>query len=66
MASSVAGARVDFSTKSVSVNDPVVSVDWLHANLKDPDLKVHALVASILLIFLEIFCLIYIPLDSMS
>ncbi|PON38519.1 Rhodanese-like domain containing protein [Parasponia andersonii] len=40
MASSVAGARADFSTKSVSVNDPVVSVDWLHANLKDPDLKV--------------------------
>ncbi|KAL5543735.1 hypothetical protein UlMin_007519 [Ulmus minor] len=40
MSSSAAGARSDFSTKSVTVNDPVVSVDWLHTNLKDPDLKV--------------------------
>ncbi|XP_062012076.1 thiosulfate/3-mercaptopyruvate sulfurtransferase 1, mitochondrial-like isoform X2 [Rosa rugosa] len=39
MASSVAGARADFST-SASTNEPVVSVDWLHANLKEPDLKV--------------------------
>ncbi|RXH98566.1 hypothetical protein DVH24_010891 [Malus domestica] len=40
MASSVAGARADFSTQSVSTKEPVVSVDWLHANLKEPDLKV--------------------------
>ncbi|XP_050107166.1 thiosulfate/3-mercaptopyruvate sulfurtransferase 1, mitochondrial-like isoform X3 [Malus sylvestris] len=40
MASSVAGTRADFSTQSVSTNEPVVSVDWLHANLKEPDLKV--------------------------
>ncbi|XP_062115738.1 thiosulfate/3-mercaptopyruvate sulfurtransferase 1, mitochondrial isoform X3 [Humulus lupulus] len=40
MASSVAGERTSFSTKYVSVNDPVVSVDWLRANIKDPNLKV--------------------------
>lgn len=40
MASSVAGARAEFTTQSVSTNEPVVSVDWLHANLKEPDLKV--------------------------
>ncbi|PRQ30446.1 putative sulfurtransferase [Rosa chinensis] len=39
MASSVAGATADFLT-SASTNEPVVSVDWLHANLKEPDLKV--------------------------
>ncbi|KAG7014988.1 Thiosulfate/3-mercaptopyruvate sulfurtransferase 1, mitochondrial [Cucurbita argyrosperma subsp. argyrosperma] len=40
MASSVAGARAQFSTKSLSMDDPVVSPDWLHSNLKQPDLKV--------------------------
>jgi thiosulfate/3-mercaptopyruvate sulfurtransferase len=40
MASSVVGRRANFSTQSLSTNEPVVSVDWLHANLKDPDLKV--------------------------
>ncbi|XP_062115735.1 putative pentatricopeptide repeat-containing protein At1g64310 [Humulus lupulus] len=40
MASSVAGERTSFSTKYVSVNDPVVSVDWLRANIKDPNLEV--------------------------
>ncbi|XP_025887584.1 mercaptopyruvate sulfurtransferase-like protein isoform X3 [Solanum lycopersicum] len=29
-----------FSTQSVSSNEPVVSVDWLHANLKQPHIKV--------------------------
>ncbi|KAL6206105.1 hypothetical protein ACLB2K_023354 [Fragaria x ananassa] len=40
MASTVAGVKADFSTQSASTNEPVVSVDWLHANLKEPDLKV--------------------------
>ncbi|XP_059443073.1 thiosulfate/3-mercaptopyruvate sulfurtransferase 2-like [Corylus avellana] len=40
MASSVAGRRAHFSTQSLSTNEPVVSVDWLLANLKEPDLKV--------------------------
>ncbi|XP_022149286.1 thiosulfate/3-mercaptopyruvate sulfurtransferase 1, mitochondrial-like [Momordica charantia] len=40
MASSIAGARVQFSSKSLSTDDPVVSADWLHSNLKEPDLKV--------------------------
>lgn len=29
-----------FSTQSVSSNEPVVSVDWLHSNLKQPHIKV--------------------------
>ncbi|PIA37813.1 hypothetical protein AQUCO_03000387v1 [Aquilegia coerulea] len=33
-------ATADFATQSSSTNEPVVSVDWLHANLKDPDVKV--------------------------
>lgn len=28
------------STQSVSKDDPVVSVDWLNAKLKDPNMKV--------------------------
>lgn len=32
--------RSDFSTQSISTNEPVVSVDWLHANLRVPDMKV--------------------------
>uniref|UniRef100_A0A6N2MED7 Sulfurtransferase n=1 Tax=Salix viminalis TaxID=40686 RepID=A0A6N2MED7_SALVM len=40
MASSVGGTRPNFSTKSLSMNEPVVSADWLHANLGEPDLKV--------------------------
>ncbi|KAI4333296.1 hypothetical protein L6164_018126 [Bauhinia variegata] len=40
MASSSFGTRAAYSTQSISTNEPVVSVDWLHANLKDPDLKV--------------------------
>ncbi|KAJ6419656.1 hypothetical protein OIU84_029721, partial [Salix udensis] len=34
------GTRANFSTQSLSLNEPVVSVDWLHANLQEPDLKV--------------------------
>uniref|UniRef100_A0A5B6YS79 Sulfurtransferase n=1 Tax=Davidia involucrata TaxID=16924 RepID=A0A5B6YS79_DAVIN len=40
MASSVAGSKVSFSTQSISTNEPVVSVDWLHANLREPEMKV--------------------------
>ncbi|XWS10359.1 hypothetical protein CRYUN_Cryun39dG0070500 [Craigia yunnanensis] len=40
MASSVIETRINFSTQSLSTNDPVISVDWLHANLREPDLKV--------------------------
>lgn len=39
MASSVAGRRA-YSTQTPSTSDPVVSVDWLHSNLRDPDMKV--------------------------
>ncbi|KAJ0256645.1 Thiosulfate/3-mercaptopyruvate sulfurtransferase 2 [Hirschfeldia incana] len=34
------GARAGYSTSSVPTNEPVVSVDWLHSNLIEPDLKV--------------------------
>ncbi|XP_012087371.1 thiosulfate/3-mercaptopyruvate sulfurtransferase 1, mitochondrial isoform X2 [Jatropha curcas] len=40
MASSVVGTKANFSTQSLSTNEPVVSVDWLHANLREPDMKV--------------------------
>lgn len=40
MASAVFQTRADYSTQSVSTSESVVSVDWLHANLKEPDLKV--------------------------
>ncbi|KAJ4829872.1 siderophore-iron transporter Str1 [Turnera subulata] len=40
MASSVVGTKVNFSTQTLSTNEPVVSVDWLHANLREPDMKV--------------------------
>ncbi|KAK4753107.1 hypothetical protein SAY87_021905 [Trapa incisa] len=30
----------NFSTQSASTNEPVVSADWLHSNLREPDLKV--------------------------
>ncbi|XWS10360.1 hypothetical protein CRYUN_Cryun39dG0070600 [Craigia yunnanensis] len=40
MASSAIETRINFSTQSLSTNDPVISVDWLHANLREPDLKV--------------------------
>lgn len=34
------GIKASFSTDSVSTKEPVVSVDWLHSNLKEPDVKV--------------------------
>uniref|UniRef100_A0A2P2L5S9 3-mercaptopyruvate sulfurtransferase n=1 Tax=Rhizophora mucronata TaxID=61149 RepID=A0A2P2L5S9_RHIMU len=40
MASSVVGTKANFSTKSAPTDEPVVSVDWLHANLRVPDMKV--------------------------
>ncbi|XP_075097699.1 thiosulfate/3-mercaptopyruvate sulfurtransferase 1, mitochondrial isoform X2 [Nicotiana tabacum] len=42
MASSTVGAQPSFSTLAMSTNESVVSVDWLHANLREPDLKVYA------------------------
>ncbi|KAM3336757.1 Thiosulfate/3-mercaptopyruvate sulfurtransferase 1, mitochondrial [Capsicum chinense] len=40
LASSRVGTMATFSTLAVSSSEPVVSVDWLHANLKHPDIKV--------------------------
>ncbi|KAK4285670.1 hypothetical protein QN277_002338 [Acacia crassicarpa] len=40
MASSSIRTRASYSTVSIPTDDPVVSVDWLYANLKKPDLKV--------------------------
>ncbi|XP_076903103.1 thiosulfate/3-mercaptopyruvate sulfurtransferase 1, mitochondrial-like isoform X1 [Bidens hawaiensis] len=40
MATTVAGSPASFSTRSLSTGEPVVSVDWLHSNLREPDLKV--------------------------
>lgn len=39
MASSTLGSKAGFASKT-SVDDPIVSVNWLHENLKDPNLKV--------------------------
>jgi len=39
-ASTFVGSKASISTQSMSLNEPVVSVDWLHANLKEPDMKV--------------------------
>ncbi|CAN4075390.1 unnamed protein product [Withania somnifera] len=40
MASSTVGAQLSFPTLAISTNEPVVSADWLHAKIRDPDLKV--------------------------
>lgn len=40
MASTAVGSAATFSTHSVSTTEPVVSVDWLHANLRESDIKV--------------------------
>ncbi|KAL8483919.1 hypothetical protein ACS0TY_026562 [Phlomoides rotata] len=40
MSSSVAASQASFSVQSLSTNEPVVSVEWLHANLREPDVKV--------------------------
>uniref|UniRef100_A0A3Q7HKB2 Uncharacterized protein n=1 Tax=Solanum lycopersicum TaxID=4081 RepID=A0A3Q7HKB2_SOLLC len=39
MTSSTVGAQPSFSTLAILTNEPVVSVDCLHANIRDPDLK---------------------------
>ncbi|KAH0874462.1 hypothetical protein HID58_071824 [Brassica napus] len=47
MASAGIGARAGFSTSSsVPTNEPVVSVDWLHSNLREPDLKLPHMLPS--------------------
>lgn len=40
MASSIVSRRATYSTRSAPTNEPVVSVDWLFDNLKEPDIKV--------------------------
>ncbi|KAL0310848.1 UNVERIFIED_CONTAM: Thiosulfate/3-mercaptopyruvate sulfurtransferase 1, mitochondrial [Sesamum angustifolium] len=39
MSSASVAAQASFSMKSLSTSEPVVSVDWLHANLREPDVK---------------------------
>lgn len=56
MASSAIEARTNFSTQSLSTNDPVVSVDWLHANLRDPDMKVFAFIYGPITLLSTICC----------
>ena len=43
MASSTVSRRSKYSTRSAPSNEPVVSVDWLYDNLKEPAIKVLAL-----------------------
>ncbi|KAK6154541.1 hypothetical protein DH2020_008789 [Rehmannia glutinosa] len=40
MSSAAVASQASFSVQSLSTNEPVVSVDWLHANLQEPDVKV--------------------------
>ncbi|KAJ4980977.1 hypothetical protein NE237_031814 [Protea cynaroides] len=40
MTPSTVGAKATFVTESLSISDPIVSVDSLHAHLRDPDMKV--------------------------
>ncbi|KAL1556047.1 threonyl-tRNA synthetase [Salvia divinorum] len=40
MSTAAAASQGFRTTQSLSTNEPVVSVDWLHANLREPDLKV--------------------------
>ncbi|KAL3637602.1 threonyl-tRNA synthetase [Castilleja foliolosa] len=40
MYSTAVESQDSFSVQSLPANDPVVSVDWLHANLREPDVKV--------------------------
>lgn len=46
MASTGVETKAGYSTSSISTSEPVVSVDWLHTNLREPGLKVTALCAS--------------------
>lgn len=43
MASTGLGPKAGYATSSISTNEPVVSVDWLHSNLKEADIKVNQL-----------------------
>lgn len=45
MASTGVGPKADYSTSSISTNEPVVSVDWLHSNLREADIKVTTALA---------------------
>ncbi|PIN09567.1 Mercaptopyruvate sulfurtransferase/thiosulfate sulfurtransferase [Handroanthus impetiginosus] len=40
MSSAAAASQTSSSLQSLSTNEPVVSVDWLHTNLREPDVKV--------------------------
>ncbi|CAH8381321.1 unnamed protein product [Eruca vesicaria subsp. sativa] len=40
MASTGVGPKAGYATSSMSTNEPVVSVDWLHSNLRGADIKV--------------------------
>ncbi|KAI3456677.1 hypothetical protein Pfo_013340 [Paulownia fortunei] len=40
MSSEAVASQTSFSMQPLSTNEPVVSVDWLHANLREPDVKV--------------------------
>ncbi|XP_051135916.1 thiosulfate/3-mercaptopyruvate sulfurtransferase 1, mitochondrial [Andrographis paniculata] len=40
VSTSAVASQASFSSQSLSTNEPVVSVDWLHANLREPDVKV--------------------------
>lgn len=40
MSSAAVASQASFSAQSLSINEPVVSADWLHANLRDPNVKV--------------------------
>ncbi|CAI9787838.1 unnamed protein product [Fraxinus pennsylvanica] len=40
MTTSAVASQASFSMQSLQTNEPVVSVDWLHANLREPNVKV--------------------------
>lgn len=40
LSSSAVASQASVPTQSLSTKEPVVSVDWLHANLREPDVKV--------------------------
>ncbi|XP_022886409.1 thiosulfate/3-mercaptopyruvate sulfurtransferase 1, mitochondrial isoform X1 [Olea europaea var. sylvestris] len=40
MSTSALASQASFSMQSLPTSEPVVSVDWLHANLREPNLKV--------------------------
>ena len=43
MASSTGvGPKAGYATSSMSTKEPVVSVDWLHSNLREADIKVNS------------------------